>query len=44
MLRLYLDGFSYAEIAEELALDMKAVDNALSAAKSKLKKLYKADA
>ena len=44
VLRLYLDGFSYAEIAEELALDMKAVDNALSAAKSKLKKLYKADA
>ena len=44
VLRLYLDGFSYAEIAEKLALDMKAVDNALSAAKSKLKKLSKADA
>ena len=42
VLKLYLDGFSYAEIAEELSLDMKAVDNALSAAKSKLKKSYKA--
>lgn len=38
VLLLYLEGYSYVEIAARLSLSLKSVDNALSAAKIKLKK------
>jgi len=38
ILNLYLDGFSYAEIAEQIGKDVKAIDNALSRARKKLDK------
>ncbi len=37
---LYLDGYSYAEIAKELKKTPKSVDNALRRVKAKLKKLF----
>ncbi len=39
-LRLYLDGFSYAEIAARQGITAKAVDNALAAAKIKIRRYY----
>lgn len=38
VLRLYLEGYSYKEIAERLRVTAKTVDNALAAAKEKIKK------
>ncbi len=38
VLSLYLEGFSYKQIAEKLAVPVKSVDNSLSRAKQKLKK------
>lgn len=37
---MYLEGMSYAEIAEVAGKDMKSVDNALSRAKKKLQKAF----
>lgn len=37
VLRLYLGGYSYAEIAEKLSITPKAADNALQRARMKLK-------
>ncbi len=37
---LYLEGYSYAEIAEQLGKTPKSVDNALRRVKEKLKKLF----
>ena len=37
---MYLDGYSYAEIAETLGKTQKSVDNALRRVKEKLKKLF----
>ena len=45
-LRLYLEGYSYKEIASALKISSKAVDNALRTAKEKIKKsgiLFKED-
>lgn len=39
VLRLYLAGFRYKEIAARLSLSVKAVDNSLSRLRRKLKKL-----
>lgn len=39
-LLLYLEGYSYREIAAKLGLDAKAVDNTLTAAKAKIRKHY----
>ncbi|MBQ6947699.1 MAG: sigma-70 family RNA polymerase sigma factor, partial [Clostridia bacterium] len=36
VLLLFADGYTYAEIAEALGLDTKAVDNALTRARAKL--------
>lgn len=38
VLNLYLEGFSYRQIAEKLSVPVKSVDNSLSRAKQKLKK------
>lgn len=38
VLNLYLEGYSYREIAEKLNLTPKAVDNAMSAVRSRIKK------
>jgi|AGTN01.2.fsa_nt_gi RNA polymerase sigma factor, sigma-70 family len=38
VIKLYLEGFSYREIAEKLSLKQKTVDNSLSSAKTKIKK------
>lgn len=38
VLGLYLDGFSYKQIADKLEIPVKSVDNSLSRAKQKLKK------
>ncbi len=38
VLSMYIDGYSYAEIAERLGINAKAVDNALAAARNKLRK------
>ena len=35
-LRLYLEGFSYEEMAEELGCDTKTIDNALQRVKRKI--------
>ncbi len=40
VLKLYLEGLNYVEIAENLNLDVKAVDNALVRAKSKIYKNF----
>lgn len=37
---MYLDGYSYAEIAERLEKTPKSVDNALRRVKTKLKKIF----
>ena len=37
---LYLDGFSYAEIAEKIGKTPKSVDNALRRVKAKLQKIF----
>ncbi|MBQ5389431.1 MAG: sigma-70 family RNA polymerase sigma factor, partial [Clostridia bacterium] len=37
---LYLDGYSYAEIAEQVEKTPKSVDNALRRVKEKLKKIF----
>ena len=37
VIRLYIDGLNYVEIAKELSKDPKAIDNALSRIKGKLK-------
>ena len=37
---LYLDSYSYGAIAAKLSISIKAVDNALSRARSKLRKVY----
>ncbi len=39
VLRLYLDGYSYKQIAEKMGISQKAVDNGLSRARKKLKEL-----
>ncbi|MCL1866194.1 MAG: sigma-70 family RNA polymerase sigma factor [Oscillospiraceae bacterium] len=36
----YLDSYSYSAIAEKLGVSVKTIDNALSRAKSKLRKVY----
>ena len=41
VMRLYIAGFSYAEIAQQLSITTKAVDNAVCRAKNKLKKAIK---
>ena len=41
VLELYLTGMSYTEIAKLLGKDEKSTDNALSRAKSKIKKAIK---
>ena len=38
VLSLYLDGFSYKQIADKLNIPVKSVDNSLARAKQKLKK------
>ncbi len=38
VLRLYLDGYSYKQIAARLSIPLKSVDNSLSRSKQKLKK------
>lgn len=38
VLNLYLEGFSYRQIADKLSVSVKSVDNSLSRAKQKLKK------
>ncbi len=38
VLSLYLDGFSYKQIADKLDIPVKSVDNSLARAKQKLKK------
>lgn len=43
VLSLYLDGFGYNEIAEKLGIGAKSVDNALSAAKNKIRNYYIAE-
>ena len=40
VLRLYLSGYSYAEIAGKLSVSPKAADNALQRARSKLKSRF----
>ncbi len=40
VLELYLEGYPYPAIAEKLGINIKSVDNALTTAKSKLKKIY----
>lgn len=40
VIRLYLDGVSYASIAEATGKDVKSIDNALARAKKKLQKSY----
>lgn len=42
VLKLYLEGYSYKEIADKLSVPPKTVDNALSAAKDKIRKSGKA--
>jgi RNA polymerase sporulation-specific sigma factor len=37
---LYLDSYSYSAIAERLSLPVKTVDNALSRARTKLRRIY----
>jgi len=37
---LYLDSYSYSAIAQKLSISIKTVDNALSRARSKLRKVY----
>ena len=39
VIRLYMNGFSYKQIAEKLGATVKSVDNSLSRARQKLKKL-----
>ena len=39
VLKLYLQGYSYKEIAEKLKLNQKSIDNSLSRIKSKIKTL-----
>ena len=39
VLRLYLDGYSYKQIAEKMGISQKSVDNGLSRARKKLKEL-----
>ncbi len=39
---LYLDGMSYASIAEETGKDMKSIDNALARSKKKLQRAFRA--
>lgn len=38
VLSMYIEGYSYAETAERLGINVKSVDNALTAARNKLKK------
>lgn len=40
VLSMYIDGYSYGEIADKLGIDEKAVDNALAAARNKLRKHF----
>ena len=39
VLRLYLDGYSYKQIAEKMKISLKSVDNGLSRARKKLREL-----
>lgn len=41
VLELYADSFSYSQIASFLSITAKSVDNALSRARKKLKRIYK---
>ncbi len=41
VLELFLDGYSYAQIAESLSKTVKAVDNAIQRIKKKVKKLLR---
>ncbi|MBQ8209442.1 MAG: sigma-70 family RNA polymerase sigma factor [Clostridia bacterium] len=41
VMQLYISGFSYAEIAQQLKISVKSVDNAVCRAKNKLKKALK---
>ena len=41
VLKLYLEGGSYEEIAEEMGRSEKSVDNAIQRLKKKLKKVEK---
>jgi len=43
VLRKYIDGKSYYEVAEELNRSVKSVDNALQRVKNKLEKLISSD-
>ena len=43
VIRLYLDGTSYAVISESTGKDVKSIDNALARAKKKLQSSYLAD-
>ena len=38
-MKLYLDGFSYKQIAEKMNITPKSADNALSRARKKLRQL-----
>lgn len=40
VLTLYLEGFSYKQIAAKLSISIKSVDNSLSRSKQKLKKYF----
>lgn len=40
VLTLYLEGFSYKQIASALSISLKSVDNSLSRSKQKLKKYF----
>lgn len=40
VLTLYLEGFSYKQIASKLSIPLKSVDNSLSRSKQKLKKYF----
>ncbi len=40
VMQLYLAGYNYAEIALKLDIGVKSVDNALTTAKNKFKKIY----
>ena len=41
VLKYYLHGYSYKEIAEFLGLNQKSIDNSLSRIKNKLKNIHK---
>ena len=43
VLRLYLQGFSYREISQNLSLSQKAIDNTLTRIKTKLREKLKKD-